>query len=292
MIIKSVGVMSPGSMGQAIAQQLMLNGFAVFTALDGRSERSRALAAGAGITDLGTLDKIAAQCDVILSIMNPGAALAFAQNLAQAIKRAGTQPLVVDCNAIAPVTMQAIHTAVTAVGARCLDAGVFSPPPRGGVHGRLLVSGAGAEVLQAFATPDLSVRVLGERIGEASALKMCDAVMSKGVTALVLQAMIAAERFGVAQEFEAQLSPARRKINDVVLDALPVMPPKAYRWVPEVQEIARAYAAIGLTPQMIEGAAAVYRFVADTAIGRETPENRDKSRDGRGVVKALAGEPW
>ncbi|NBR29748.1 MAG: NAD(P)-dependent oxidoreductase, partial [Betaproteobacteria bacterium] len=99
MVIKSVGVMSPGSMGQAIAQQLKRNGFAVYTALDGRSARSRALAAEAGISDLGTLDQLAGQCDVILSIMNPGAALEFAQNLAQSIKRAGTQPLVVDCNA-------------------------------------------------------------------------------------------------------------------------------------------------------------------------------------------------
>ena len=95
--------------------------------------------------------------------------------------------------------MQAVHAAITAAGARCLDAGMFSPPPGGGVHGRLFVSGPGAEALSVFATPDLSVRVLSERIGDASALKMCDAVISKGVTALVLQMLIAAERLGVAQ---------------------------------------------------------------------------------------------
>jgi 3-hydroxyisobutyrate dehydrogenase-like beta-hydroxyacid dehydrogenase len=292
MTIKSVGVMSPGSMGQAIAQQLKLNGFAVYTALDGRSERSRTLAAEAGITDLRTLDNLAAQCDVILSIMNPGAALAFAQDLALAIKRAGTQPLVVDCNAIAPTTMQAVHAAITAVGARCLDAGMFSPPPSGGAHGRLFVSGPGAEALKVFATTDMSVRVLSGRIGDASALKMCDAVISKGVTALVLQMLIAAERLGVAKELEEQFTPARRRIHDVVIDALPIMPSKSYRWVPEVMEIAKTLEAVGMTPQMIEGAARVYEFVAATALGRETPESRDHALDGRGVVRQLAGEPW
>ena len=292
MAIKSIGVMSPGSMGQAIAQQLKHNGFAVYTALDGRSERSRALAAEAGITDLGTLDKLAAQCDVILSIMNPGAALEFAQNLAQAIKRAGTRPLVVDCNAIAPSTMEAVHAVITATGASCLDAGVFSPPPRGGAHGRLFVSGPGADALNVFATPDLSVRVLGDRIGAASALKMCDAVISKGVTALVLQMLIAAQRYGVARELEEQFTPARRRIHDVVIDALPIMPSKSYRWVPEVLEIAKTLEAVGMTPKMIEGAADVYEFVAATALGRETPERRDSSLDGRGVVQQLAGEPW
>lgn len=292
MTIQSIGVMSPGSMGQAIAQQLKRNGFAVHTALDGRSERSRALAAEAGINDLGTLDRLAAQCDVILSIMNPGAALEFAQAMAAAIRRAGTQPLVVDCNAIAPTTMQAVHEIITATGARCLDAGMFSPPPRDGAHGRLFVSGPGAEVLNAFATPDMSVRVLNDRIGAASALKMCDAVISKGVTALVLQMLIAAQRYGVAQELEDQLTPARQKIYDVVIDALPIMPSKPYRWVPEVLEIAKTLAAVGMTPRMIEGAAEVYEFVAATKLGRETPETRDRSLDGRGVVQQLAGEPW
>jgi hypothetical protein len=36
----------------------------------------------------------------------------------------------------------------------------------------------------------------------------------------------------------------------------------------------------------------VYEFVAATALGRETPESRDRSLDGRGVVRQLAGEPW
>jgi 3-hydroxyisobutyrate dehydrogenase-like beta-hydroxyacid dehydrogenase len=292
MAIKTVGVMSPGSMGKAIAQQLKRNGFEVCTALDGRSDRSRKLAAAAAITDLGTLDRLAAQCDVILSIMNPGAALEFAQNLASAIKRAGTQPLVVDCNAIAPTTMQAVHAAITASGARCLDAGMFSPPPGGGAHGRLFLSGPGAEALKVFATADLSVRVLNDRIGAASALKMLDAVISKGVTALVLQMLIAAERYGVGAELEEQLTPARQKIHGVVIDALPIMPPKAYRWVPEVLEIAKTLETVGMTPRMIEGAAEVYEFVAATALGRETPESRDRSLDGRGVVRQLAGEPW
>lgn len=279
-------------MGQAIAQQLKRNGFAVYTALDGRSARSRALAAAAGISDLGTLDQLAARCDVILSIMNPGAALEFAQSLAQSIARAGTRPLVVDCNAIAPTTMHAVHAALSAVGAHSLDAGMFSPPPCDGAHGRLFVSGPGADALNAFATPEMSVRVLSDRIGDASALKMLDAVISKGVTALVLQMLIAAKRYGVAEELEEQFTPARRRIYDVVIDALPVMPSKSYRWVPEVMEIAKTLEAVGMTPTMIEGAAEVYDFVARTALGRQTPEQRDRALDGRGVVEQLAGEPW
>ena len=69
------------------------------------------------------------------------------------------------------------------------------------------------------------------------------------------------------------------------------MPPKAYRWVPEMLEIAKTFEDAGMTPRMLEGAADMYRFVADTPIGKETPENRDKSRTGIDVVRLLADAP-
>jgi hypothetical protein len=69
---------------------------------------------------------------------------------------------------------------------------------------------------------------------------------------------------------------------------MPSMPPRAYRWVGEMEEIASTFNDLGLTPKILEGAADIYRMVENTAIGRESPENRDKSRDMYGVVAALA----
>jgi hypothetical protein len=55
-----------------------------------------------------------------------------------------------------------------------------------------------------------------------------------------------------------------------------------------MEEIAATFEDVGLTPLILQGAADLYRFVADTPIGRETPENRDTSRDLWGIVAALA----
>jgi hypothetical protein len=41
---------------------------------------------------------------------------------------------------------------------------------------------------------------------------------------------------------------------------------------------------------VFEGAADIYRFVAGTSLGKETPENRDKAREGKDVVRLLAQE--
>ena len=75
--IEKVGLMSPGDMGQAVAIQIKAKGLNVYTALEHRSERTRALAREAGLTDVGTVARLVAECDVVLSIMDPGAAARF-----------------------------------------------------------------------------------------------------------------------------------------------------------------------------------------------------------------------
>jgi len=56
-------------------------------------------------------------------------------------------------------------------------------------------------------------------------------------------------------------------------------------------EIAKTFESVGLTPRMFQGTADMYGFVAGTALGKETPENRDKSRGGKDVVRLLADTP-
>lgn len=290
MKIENIGVMSPGDMGQAVALQLKQKGFNVCTALDKRSTRSKTLAQQAGLTDVGSIGKLIETCEVILSIMNPGAALDFASEFAQALGVAQRKPLFVDCNAIAPGTLQAINAKITAAGGRCLDAGIIGPPPRGNAKIWLYVSGAEARELEQLATSQITVRVLSDRLGDASAIKMCYGAVNKGMIAMILEVLIAARRLGVDAALEAQLKETHSDVYDRIIGALPVMPSKAYRWVPEMLQIAQTFEAAGMTPRMFQGAADMYEFIAATTLGKETPENRDKSRGGKDVVRLLAQE--
>jgi len=288
--INTVGIMSPGSMGQAFAKQFQSKGFHVVTALENRSQRTRALAAAAGISDVGSLTRLAESSDVILSIMNPGSALAFADALAHALSATKRTLLFVDCNAIAPDTMHAIHEKIVSAGGRCADAGIMGPPPTASIKSRLFVSGPQAQVLEQLATPQLSVHVMSERIGDASALKICDAVMAKGVTAMMLQMLIVARRFGIEDALDAQCEGPRRYFHDWIVRTLPVMPAKAYRWVPEVEQIAQTFESVGVSGEMMRAAIEVYQQVAQTALGKQTPENRDPSHSGEDVVRLLEQE--
>jgi 3-hydroxyisobutyrate dehydrogenase-like beta-hydroxyacid dehydrogenase len=291
MKIEHVGVMSPGDMGQAVAIQIKAKGLNVYTALEQRSERTKGLAREAGLTDVGTLQQLVAQCEVILSVMDPGSAVAFARDVSAAIRAAGRQTLVVDCNAIAPDTAREIAGLVQQAGGRFLDGGIIGPPPRGKAKTNLYVSGPGAADLEQLAGPQLIVRVIGDGVADASALKMCYGALNKGTQALWLGVLIAAERLGVAGLLDEQLQHSHQGEHyKWALGQFPILPPKAYRWVPEMLENAKTLAGAGVTPQMFQGAADVYRFVAATPLGKETPENRDKAREGKDVVRLLAQE--
>jgi 3-hydroxyisobutyrate dehydrogenase-like beta-hydroxyacid dehydrogenase len=290
MKIERVGVMSPGDMGQAVAIQLKAQGLNVYTGLEHRSERTRVLAREAGLTDVGTVERLVAECDVVLSIMDPGAAVDFARIAALALRTTGRHTLIVDCNAIAPGTVHEISDLIEQGGGRFLDAGIIGHPPRGKAKTNLYVSGPGATDLQQLAGPQLIVHVVGEGIADASALKMCYGALTKGTQALWLEVLIAAERLGIARLLEEQLQQSQAERYGWVVGQFPILPPKAYRWVPEMLEISKTLGAAGMTPKMFQGAADIYRFVAGTSLGKETPENRDRTRDGKDVVRLLAGE--
>ncbi|MEO7243324.1 MAG: DUF1932 domain-containing protein [Variovorax sp.] len=280
--------MSPGDMGQAVASQLQASGFTVCTALDKRSKRSCRLAAQAGLVNLGSLARLAAECDIVLSIMNPGEAFNFSQEIASVLAPRSTPLVFVDCNAVAPVTMQSIDTAVTKAGAICVDGSIIGAPPRGTAVATLYLSGPDAEALEQLHAPLLNVHCMSDRVGDASALKMCYGSINKGIQALVLEALIVARRLGVESELETQLVRSRPELHKWVLASLPAMPPKAYRWTPEMTQIAKTFEDAGMTRRVFDGASDVFQFVASTPLGRESPEERDRSRTGKDVVRLLA----
>jgi 3-hydroxyisobutyrate dehydrogenase-like beta-hydroxyacid dehydrogenase len=288
MKIERIGFMTPGDMGQGVAMQLKKKGFDVCTALDKRSERSRKMAAEAGLTDVGSIARLVAEADLVMSVMNPGAALEFAREAAEAIRDQSHKPVFIDCNAVSPDTMREIDAALRAAGSRCLDGGLIGPPPRGNAKVNLYVSGPGVADLEQIANEQLKVHVMSERLGDASAIKMCYSAFNKGTQGLALETLMAAQRLGVYEALEKQILSSRSDMYNSFLNAFPQLPPKAYRWVPEMHEIARTFAGVGMTPRIFQGEADMFELVAATPLGKETPETRDRARTGKDVIVQLA----
>lgn len=136
----------------------------------------------------------------------------------------------------------------------------------------------------------LNTKHISPDIGASSGLKMCFASLTKGYAALAIQAFTTAEQLGVLQalqESTQEITPQRVKHTE---SALVSMPPKAYRWVHEMEEIARTHAEDGgFDDTLFRGAAGVFKAVAeDTVLGKEKVGKRERGQTGADVAAAMA----
>jgi L-threonate 2-dehydrogenase len=285
----TVAILTPGDMGHAVGNVLHHGGLRVVTCLRGRSKRTIDLAAEAGIEDLPDLETLVSTANIILSILAPAAALEMAEAVAGAIRVEGAAPCYVDCNAVSPQTMQRMAELFHGTHARFVDAGIVGGPPApGNATARFYASGRHAAEFAQLADYGLNIPVLGPEIGQASGLKMCYAAMTKGFTALATELLVAAKAMGLEDALRAEHEQGQEAIFKWYSRSIPGMPPKAFRWVGEMEEIAATFEHLGLTPRILLGAADIYRFVGETPLGAETPESRSRGQTLDDAIRELA----
>jgi 3-hydroxyisobutyrate dehydrogenase-like beta-hydroxyacid dehydrogenase len=274
-----VALLSPGDMGHSVGQTLVEHGLHVLTCLQGRSERTRGLAAEAGIEDVESYAELVQVADLLLSILVPAQAPNAAARVAGALRAAagrgaGSDLVYVDCNAIAPQTVRRIGDEVRAAGATFVDASIVGGPPRGGSSPRFYASGPDTGAFEALGDYGLHVVPLGDEIGQASAIKMCYAALTKGSAALMIELLTAARALGVADALADEFQSSQPAMW-ARMQRLPGVPMKSRRWVGEMEEIAACFAGAGMTPRILSGAADVYRMVGATRLADRTPEDTD-----------------
>jgi len=287
MALQSVGLLSPGDMGHVVGRVLVDHGMPVLTCLEGRSERTRGLAQKAGIEAVPTYWQLVRDTDLILSILVPAEAERAAKTVSQALRDTGERVVYVDCNAVAPATVRSIGETIREAGSRFVDAGIIGPPPRQKGTTKFYASGTDAGEFESLRAYGLDVRVIGTEIGQGSGIKMTYAALTKGMAALSTELLVAARRMGLYEALveEFQVSQAARYA--LMERELLVLPYKARRFVGEMEEIAKTFGNLGLTPKIYQGAADIYRFIGETPLAEETAETVDKSRTMAQMIEIL-----
>jgi 3-hydroxyisobutyrate dehydrogenase-like beta-hydroxyacid dehydrogenase len=254
-------------MGSGVGAVLHEHGLRVLTCLAGRGPSSRERAAAAGFEDVPDLETLVRECDAVLSIVPPAVAGAVADQVATAVRATSADVLYADCNAIAPGTARAISKTMLDAGARFADAGIIGGPPNRSAN-RIYASGPGAREFEALREFGLDIRVLDGGIGQASGIKMCYAATTKGLQALGAEVLVAARLLGVEDTLRAEqnLGADLAAVRRFVERALPSMPPKAYRWIGEMEEIARCFEELGIPGRLLLGAADVYSNFRDGGV--------------------------
>jgi len=264
-------------MGSAVGSAYVAGGHRVVATVAGRSERTAALAARAGLELVPDLDTVVAESALVLSIVPPGDARDVAAAIAAAARRTNAAPLVADLNATSPPSVRRIQSLLADAGIELVDGSISGGPPRADYTTRVYLSGARAELLTAAAPSWLDLRVVGEEVGLASAVKMCTASMYKGSTALLAHALLTAHAHGVLPQVLDDLHDSFPDQIDRAARSIAVSTTKSGRFVGEMREIAATQAGAGLTPALFEAMAEVYAAFAESDLAAEAPEDVERA---------------
>jgi 3-hydroxyisobutyrate dehydrogenase-like beta-hydroxyacid dehydrogenase len=256
-------------MGRTVGRALAASGAEVVWCSAGRSSQTRQRAEAEGFTEVATLGELSRQVAGIVSVCPPGAAV----DVAAAVAAAGFDGWYLDANAVSPATVAAVGAALTDDG-ELIDGGIVGPPADEAGTTRLYLSGSGAETIaELFSRGVLEPIVISGTTGAASALKMLYAAYTKGTGALLLAIISAAHRLGVATTLQAEWERSLPDLPDRAAWLLRRSGVKAWRFEPEMREIAATLAAAGLPDGFHLAAADVYHRLAELRLeGPVEPE--------------------
>ena len=160
-------------------------------------------AAAHGIEACDGVASLCAQSTLLISAVTASNTLAVAEAAAPHL-RPGS--FFLDLNSASPGTKQAAAARVDAAGAHYVEAGVMTSVPPYGIRVPMLLGGPhAARLLPSLLALGMDATVASDRLGVASATKMCRSVMIKGLEALVIESYTTARRYGVEDAMIATL---------------------------------------------------------------------------------------
>ena len=205
-----VGLVGYGEVGRILAEDLRRQGVGV-AAYDRKLELGgsgdaavmREHAARHGVALAGGHGELSAAADLVVSAVTASQAVPVAQVCAPAL-RAGTWYL--DMNSASPCAKQQAARLVDGAGGRFVEAAVMTSVPPHRIRVPILLGGAQAAALApALERLGFSAHVASERLGVASATKMCRSVIIKGMEAMFFESLVAARAYGVEEQVLASL---------------------------------------------------------------------------------------
>ncbi|WP_329339527.1 DUF1932 domain-containing protein [Streptomyces sp. NBC_00663] len=253
----TVTLLHPGAMGAPVGGQATHTGARVLYVPTGRGPASVERARQAGLEAAESLESALSVSELVLSICPPHAA----EDVAHEVLEHGFRGVYVEANAISPDRATRIAKACSERGALMVDGSLIGGPPAGGSGPRLYLSGdaaAVARVAALFEGTDVPARPLDAGIGAASALKMAYASFQKSARVLAAVSHALAASHGVGDELTREGRELTARILAEV-DHFPSVAARAWRWAPEMEEIAAALDSVGLPPEMARASAAVLR---------------------------------
>jgi 3-hydroxyisobutyrate dehydrogenase-like beta-hydroxyacid dehydrogenase len=191
-----------GILGGDLAARVRVRTYDILVHSNSRAALEAKANAG-GVVLCASLRDAVQGADMIISAVTASAAHTVALEAALALKKG---QVFLDINSISPESKQENARCIEAVGAAYVEAAVMAPVPPQRLHVPLLLGGAQANAIaESLRALGMNATAVSDRIGVASAIKMCRSIMIKGLEALTVESLFAARRYGAEDEVLASL---------------------------------------------------------------------------------------
>jgi 3-hydroxyisobutyrate dehydrogenase-like beta-hydroxyacid dehydrogenase len=266
----NVGLIGYGEVGRILAEDLRKQEVKVAAYdIKLRSDQTRGAlrdhAGQHGVTLTASHADLAAQSDFIVSAVTASQAVPVAKACATAVKQGAWY---LDFNSASPGAKQRAAALIDAAGGRYVEGAVMTSVPPYRIKVPLLLGGGDAAAL----APQLVelgfvAKVASDKLGVASAVKMCRSVMIKGLEAMVIESFTTARAYGVEDAVLASLKETFPGIDWEKQGAyfFQRVIEHGRRRSEEVREVAETVREAGLTPWSSQGTAERQAWVADLA---------------------------
>lgn len=264
-----VGLVGYGEVGRILAEDLRTRGVTVvafdvkLAAEAGAAMREHAAAHGTALADSHA--DLARRADLIVSAVTASQAVAVAEACAPALRPGA---FYLDFNSASPGAKIRAAGIVDARDGRYVEGAVMTSVPPYRIQVPLLLGGPHAATLQPLLQAlGFAPRVASEKLGVASATKMCRSVMIKGLEAMVIESFTAARAYGVEDQVLASLRETFPGIDWEKQGAyfFQRVIEHGRRRSEEVREVAVTVREAGLEPWSAAGTAERQAWVADLA---------------------------
>lgn len=201
-----VGFLGYGEAAQAFHEGLAREGL-TFLAYDIKlSEPDTGMRDAMVARDVVVCEDIAglAEADWLFSAVTADQSLLAVEPLLRHLRQG---QLIIDINSVSPDRKRETSVRVEASGATYLDMAVMAPVhPRKHQTPVLIAGDAAARLLPDLANLGFSASIAGERPGAATAIKMVRSLFVKGLEAITVETLLAAEASGCFDEILASIS--------------------------------------------------------------------------------------
>src|ERR1700733_11882380 len=205
----NVGLVGYGEVGRILAEDLRkqdvrVTAYDVKLRSDSAGGPLRDHAARHGVALPASHADLAARSDFIISAVTASQAVPVAQACAPAVKPGAW---FLDFNSASPGAKQRAAALIDGGGGRYVEGAVMTSIPPKRIKVPLLLGGAGAaELAPLLVELGFDAKAASDKLGVASAVKMCRSVMIKGMEAMVIESFTTARAYGVEDAVLASLN--------------------------------------------------------------------------------------